>query len=288
MSSTESERANDRSPSMNAENAANAWAPPMNFRETLKHYLIPGRLYIWLVANKVLRRARRDRTKGELELTILSDLVDPRRMALDVGANRGVYSYFLSRLCPRVVAFEPNPKMLVTLRKNAARNVTVEAVALSDKSARAELNIPRSSHGYSNQCATLNTRNSDQRYGTVEVQSKRLDEYSFDDVGFIKIDVEGHELAVLEGAQDTLARCRPNLLIEIEESHIGFAIEDAIGQVCQYGYDAYALIKTSTDIQLTPVGDLDFDRVHRNGPRSEYLFNFIFLPVGAVAPTISA
>lgn len=47
----------------------------------------------------------------------------------------------------------------------------------------------------------------------------RLDDIIKDDVGFIKIDVEGHELAVLKGATSLINRCRPVLLVECEERH---------------------------------------------------------------------
>ena len=52
-----------------------------------------------------------------------------------------------------------------------------------------------------------------------EVELRTLDSYGFEDVAFIKIDVEGHEEAVLAGAGDTLVRAKPVLLIEIEERH---------------------------------------------------------------------
>ena len=48
---------------------------------------------------------------------------------------------------------------------------------------------------------------------------RRLDDLALGDVGFVKIDVEGHELAVLRGAAETLQRNRPPLLVEAEERH---------------------------------------------------------------------
>ena len=48
---------------------------------------------------------------------------------------------------------------------------------------------------------------------------KRLDDQHLDNVGLIKIDVEGHELAVLHGAADTLTRNRPAVVVEAEERH---------------------------------------------------------------------
>src|SRR5947208_1003151 len=63
------------------------------------------------------------------------------------------------------------------------------------------------------------------RTDEFEVETRRIDDYDMPDVGFIKIDVESHELAVLEGAAATLARHTPNLLIECNEEHQPDAVE---------------------------------------------------------------
>jgi hypothetical protein len=52
----------------------------------------------------------------------------------------------------------------------------------------------------------------------IEVETRTLDEYELD-VGFIKIDVEGHELAVLDGAKGTIEKSRPNMLVECNDEH---------------------------------------------------------------------
>ena len=49
------------------------------------------------------------------------------------------------------------------------------------------------------------------------VQTRTLDSFSFHNVGFIKIDIEGHELAVISGARNTIEQSRPAFLIECEE-----------------------------------------------------------------------
>ena len=54
---------------------------------------------------------------------------------------------------------------------------------------------------------------------TIRVPLRTLDSYNLSNIGFIKIDVEGHELDVLRGAEVTLRRDQPNLLIEIENRH---------------------------------------------------------------------
>ncbi len=238
------------------------------FEEWLVHTLVPGRLYIWHHARRALRR-------GERELSMLPFLVDPQRMALDVGANKGDYSYFLARLCPRVIAFECNPKIVGMLRRTVARNVQVEAVGLSDAAGQAVMRIPRGARGHSNQRGTLAAKKIVAAVTEVPVETRRLDDYGLDDVGFIKIDVEGLELKVLEGARETLARCRPVLLLELEEIHLEMPIEQAFRTVEAYGYRGLAATRTG----LVALEAFDAERRHRApATRADYVFNFIFLP----------
>ena len=72
---------------------------------------------------------------------------------------------------------------------------------------------------------------------TVKVPMRTLDSYQLSNVGFIKIDVEGHEEAVLHGSSETLRREMPNLMIEIEDrtSRAGIAFPAAFGLAARYG-----------------------------------------------------
>jgi len=59
------------------------------------------------------------------------------------------------------------------------------------------------------------------QHESLPVSLRRLDDYEFRDVSFIKIDVEGHEQRVIRGATETLERERPVILVEIEQRHLG-------------------------------------------------------------------
>ena len=180
------------------------WEPPSTFEERLANTLIPAPFY-WRL------RAWRERRRGEREIALLPILVDGRRVSIDVGANKGVYTYWLARYSRHVYAFEPNPKIFRILKASAARapRVTLSPIALSDASGRAQLHVPRTESGYSNQRATLHEQSPGCAYGELEVETRRLDDEGIDEVGFIKIDVEGHEFAVLDGAAETIRRDRP-------------------------------------------------------------------------------
>jgi len=96
------------------------------------------------------RIVARELRKGEPELRLLPRLVDPARAAIDVGANRGVWTHLLAGLCPRVYSFEPNPKMFAILDAARPANAIVRQIALSNRAGKASLNVPRSARGYSN------------------------------------------------------------------------------------------------------------------------------------------
>lgn len=150
-------------------------------------------------------------------------LVNAGDCCLDVGANLGYYTIFLAKsVGPRglVVAFEPFPGNFAILEKNIQLNqlqiVTLERSALSNCSGSIRL-IHSVADPYSPTPSVGGYAAEGDRV-SVNVPSFRLDDYAAGlgkAPNFIKIDVEGAELAVLEGARRTLAEARPALLVEI-------------------------------------------------------------------------
>lgn len=236
-----------------------------SLEERVKYALVPPKLYL---RNLAWRRLR----KGEKELRLLGNLVDPGRVTLDIGANKGVYSYELSKLSREVLAFEPNPKMYQILSRSVPDNVKTFEIALSNSSGTADLILPVQRSGrFSNQGATLQGKklDGDKEYSVWPVAQKTLDSLDCRDVAFIKMDVEGFELEVLEGARETLARERPVMLIEIDEHHAKRPVDEAIGIVCGHGYDCYYVSRSSLR-HYSQFAD-DTTRSHTD--------NFIFFPV---------
>jgi FkbM family methyltransferase len=251
-----------------------SWSPPYSLEERLKYTLIPPKLYMWRLIRKHLR-------KGERELHILPRIVPPGRIAIDVGANKGVYSHLLARLAAQVQAFEPNPKLFRVLTRTLPANVVAHRMALSDREGMAELIIPRSSHGYSNQTASLNPRKRNEGAGIVAVPQRRLDSFGFNNVGFIKIDVEGFEQAVLEGARDTIMRERPVIQVELEEQHTGRPIADSFAQLEGFAMDGFFL----RDGKLRPLAAFDAEANRKAFRGPDYINNFIFRPKAWSGPS---
>ncbi len=252
------------------------WIPPSSTEEIIKNFLIPPQYYMRHLVRKNLR-------KGEPELHLLPFLVNRNKQAIDIGANKGVYTHLLARLVPFVHAFEPNPKMFNVLTRGLPENARSYEIALSDQSGSGELLVPKlqgSTSGrrraYANLGASLSRQKVQGEHGVVQIETRTLDSYALDNVGFIKIDVEGYEHSVLKGAKETLMHCRPIMLIELEERHTGVAIESLIEQVEAYGYQAYFL----RNRQLTPVTQFDPESEHRSPiirhDYIDYVNNFIF------------
>jgi FkbM family methyltransferase len=158
---------------------------------------------------------RLGRSQSELELRHLHLLGPNRGVAIDAGANVGMYTLRLSQLYDSVVAFEPNPALACELQDAHLPNVRVIQVALSDAAGKAELRMPLQNGRPLSGWATVEAAEfSSDETASIAVDIARLDDYALGNVTFMKIDVEGHELALMAGAMKTVARDRPILLCE--------------------------------------------------------------------------
>lgn len=166
-----------------------------------------------MVANAII-----DRLTGypEPEVAHLSRLVSSRRIAVDIGANSGYYTCALAKLFRQVWCFEPNPGASRPIAAARLKNVRLENVALSSKSGRATLRVPvvagQTLDGWGSLCPNTISQTSIE----LNVKTASLDSYELSEVDFIKIDVEGHEADVFEGALKTIARCKPVCLVETD------------------------------------------------------------------------
>ncbi len=211
----------------------------------------------------------------EREIGLLPLLSSSDALAVDAGANKGVYLYHLSRHFQRVVAFEPLPEMSAFLKAAAPLNTTVHALALSNAAGVAEIMLPR---GY-NELASLEP--SSGAAGTIErhrTPLRTLDSFGLSAVGLIKIDVEGHEFAVLEGARETIARYHPTILVEVEERHKPGGIARIRGLLEASGYEGYFLdgpaLRPIADFD--PARDQDEGSLQRSVKVGRYINNFIY------------
>ena len=198
--------------------------------------LLPAKLYY---PYKISREVR----GVEPELAVLREFVPVGCTAIDVGANRGYYSWALAGIGAAVEAFEPNPCLARFAAAKLGRRARLHEVALSDRSGTATLYIPRKASGSSlHITGNLGNVYPQRNVDRISVRLATLDSYGFKSVGFIKIDVEGSEMEVLAGARETIRNNRPAMLIELLAGIHG----DYLARIEQikndFGYDAWIVI----------------------------------------------
>lgn len=160
-------------------------------------------------------------------------------IALDVGANVGAWTIELSRRCSEVHSFEPNPQAHQQLRFHTATlsNVRLFDLALGSEAGDVELNLYADSAWASAfREDELDAWREGEPYATTTAPLVTLDSlgYVSRDVRFVKVDVEGAERDVLEGAVDTIRYQRPKLLVEI---HTLANREWVLGALAGHGYE---------------------------------------------------
>ena len=205
---------------------------------------------------------RLSRANYEREMELLDLLCDRDRPGIDVGAKIGMYTYRIRAHSSEVIAFEPISMFNRILRTVfEGKRGRVEPYAVSDQRGTAKLRLPYGHDGTPKfGRSTIDPSNRFDpaviaRNEEIEVETRRIDDYNFPDVGFIKIDVEGHELAVLAGAKATLARHTPNLLIECNDEHQPDAVKRLGAWLDAHGYNAVFV----DDRELRPINEYDRD-----------------------------
>ena len=225
------------------------------------------------------KRLKRAINKGyEKELKIIDKFADKTKDALDIGVYRGVYSYKLSQNFKNIHSFEPNPLLFPYLEKNLKKiisNVILYNMALSNDNGVAELKLPLRSKSifkdnieelFQLGAATMHPNNDIREYKKVPIQTRKLDDISINNkIGFIKIDVEGHEKNVLTGGEILIKENQPIMLIEIEERHTKKPILETINFVKSLNYECYYL--SNNDLK-------NLETININNTEN----NFIFLP----------
>ena len=195
-------------------------------------------------------------TQGVYDLPLteaLTRLADPGETALDVGANIGYASLVLARAVGRqgrVICFEPNPALLPLLRANVAHwsslpaaPIQIEAVAISAANGDGVLGFPEDySHNHGLGTLELGTHG-------VAVGIRSLDSYGIESVGVMKVDVEGHEASVFNGARSMLAGKRIRDIV-FEEHEAYPAGSHRI--LLEHGYRIFRLTRSTLRPLLEP------------------------------------
>ena len=228
-------------------------------------YQLPLRYFYFQKANKL-----------DAEMAYVSNLLKEKRRFLDIGANIGIYSFHFKNSFKSIDAFEPLKEISYRLEHFQNESLKVHNCALSNKRGEFQISIPLLSGKAIASLASLEKRDGDCEVRTVKVD--KIDNYEFDDVDLIKIDVEGHEEYVIEGAHNVIKTNMPILIVEIEQRHLKKQIEEVFQSFLKLNYIGFFLQNGN----LTPLNKFNYDlhqKLYLNNVTSkQYINNFIFLP----------
>lgn len=228
--------------------------------------------------NRLPLRCAYLRLTGNLdaELLLMKKLGHSNGCFLDVGANVGVYSYSLLGQFAHVHLFEPLSEITFPARALLNDKISIRNVALSDSEGDLDFFIPILDGRPKYTRASLEPAS--HQYLVRRVPIRTIDSFGFENVEVIKIDVEGHELQVLKGAEVTLQSSRPILICEIEQRHSPVDISKTFNFLASQNYLGYFLLdeKLVDMSKFTPARyqTLDCEQDHKG----RYINNFIFLP----------
>lgn len=207
------------------------------------------RLYLYL-GNDLSRQIYIAGCIDPNEFAFLDRVLQPGMTFLDAGANEGVYTVFAAkRLGPAgtVWAFEPSQREAGRLRRNLELNTLsarVFPLALADRAGQAEMNVAGYGHEGLNTMGKFvhQIEESSQEIIQVTRLDDAVSENPLSRLDVIKIDVEGAELKLLQGAAATLRRYRPLLLFEASDRTLrqqGASREELLAYLRSQNYQLY-------------------------------------------------
>lgn len=236
-----------------------------------------------MLQTRLVHRALKYRFRNDpLEIKTMLEHTPRDGVALDIGAHKGAYLWWLARRVGsngRAIGVEPQTELADRLKTAYAKKpwVSIVNAAVSTESGSATLSIQGEgvSHG-----ATLRQVGEDVKdIRTTQVQtismSDLIDQQGVSRLDFIKCDAEGYERAIMQAGSDVLDRFRPSVLIECE-LRLGAGCQDPVGELWDVfrplGYDA----KCFYNGDMIPIDSFEYS-THQRDPddKAHYGNNFI-------------
>jgi FkbM family methyltransferase len=227
----------------------------------------PSSSVLWARELRDLPRVARGKPH-EADFELFRSLPTSGASVLDIGANRGqsIRSFRAVLDAPEITAFEPNPHLAAFLRRRFGGDVEVviHDRALSDDNGTIQLAIPQYGHTLYDTRASLSVAQAESflndemflafdparaRVEQVTVPVARLDSFELDPE-IMKIDVEGVAARVLAGAEKTLERARPIVMIEEPDEAVRGVFSDL-------GYSRFGFSASANALRTDPSGELN-------------------------------
>lgn len=222
-----------------------------------------------------------------LETILIRRLLTPNDTFVDVGAHIGYFTLVAAKYTRHVFAFEPNPSTYAYLQRNIQLNLALAAkvtsypIALSDHAGAANLfNSPE--HPGRASLQPIESAHTVVEAVTLDTLDHILSAHK---ISFLKIDVEGGELNVLNGAREIVGRDRPLALCELFEpfqQRFGCTCQDIVDFFHEYGYKAYYVQEDTSRRCGVIVKSLDLAELSVDEAN-----NALFVPSERVAETLT-
>lgn len=236
--------------------------------------VVSQRVLKFYYLRKLKAAIQADAFSRDIDMQVMRRIVKAGHTVVDIGANFGYYTAFLSMVTGKsghVFSIEPIPHTYALLCNNIRRlqltNVTPLNYAISDESGTSVMEIPHFNDGGSNyyqaRIVPSATEVALPRNRSV-VATATLDSLlasASAAIRFIKIDVEGHELRVLAGAKQVIAKHRPELYIEVwdnpeQPASDAWTLFQELGEL---GYSPYVVCDDKPDLRERAAGEIKND-----------------------------
>jgi len=183
------------------------------------------------------------------EFKFIENYLDQSDIVVDVGANIGVYTLWMSRCISskgKIIAFEPDPRNFERVKSQTNLNeindrVILEDIALSNKQEKVNFAQGKDDQNYISKYEDGSTEEK------IVVSATNLDSYArnrdINKVDFLKIDVEGGDLLVLKGARKMLSENSVDVIqFEVNEKveNFGIEISEIFSFLEMYNYDVFS------------------------------------------------
>ena len=200
----------------------------------------------------------------------------PEKAFLDVGAHKGVYCLAALGHYREIIGVEPFPPMARYLQAGLAGKARIMHMALSNRQGSLPLRVPLRGGTSVPSIASLEPGTGPTHdYKEVMVEVGRVDDLDVASLGLVKIDVEGHELEVVEGARERLQRDQPPLIVEIEEGRRPGASGRVLTLLQDLGYEAFFLQAGRLEVLGSRrITDVQGEKL---AGRGAYIYNFVFV-----------